>query len=569
MCVRVRVEGEEGCVICLEAQVSEIACKGGQTRVLVLKAYTTVVPLLFSPGDEKRKMATQPNRRRVKRVRTSGTLAIDARKEPCRLHLEEMDQGSPPRRGSWCSFSSPSSSDSTQDEGATMPMDREELNDDNGECGEVGSVFHMIGRDVLYWLFRSWDPHMAGAIRLVCRRWNAVGKEAFDVFRTTQSFLYGVVLDPEHLMRLLDHPRFPPQLLEDASTTAVIFGTVKEPRALRELARRSMTDVDRWLTCFQRVVDNGNLVALECLLAHEIGARVSDKIDVLLQMVCHKQNAQVLHMVLKRYEKDMDHLLRSQAVATWCCVNSYAVTLAELLRVPVFCTTANLQLVLNYALTNHAEPLVRSVWGLGVLKARRLGSRTLMKACAHNWTDVIRMLLDQGLSPAAGGQQQALCHAAQYGHLETVTLLCADSRTKPGHQHNQPAREALRCQHHQVALYLASHDRVDPNNDGDRPEHNLLCMTLCAGSVSQLDMYIPVVKRLLERGADPNRHEHSALRFALTRKNYTALCLLVACPRVEMTREEFYQVLTALSEGNHREELQKLMQSPRFRQHFV
>ena len=464
------------------------------------------------------------------------------------------------------------SSDSTQDESSSLSLlgqhQQQEGWVERDETGESASDFRVIPRDVLFWMFRAWDPTLARTVRLVCRRWDTVGREAMDVFRTKQAFLYGVLLDHHHLRRLLDDPRFPPSLLDEVTTVAVVLGAVKDGRVLRDVAARSVRDQSCWLTCFQRVVQRTNVQAVDCLLNHEQSQHVTDKVDMIVQMVCRQQHAGIMRLVLKRYATELGPLLSSPDVAMWCHMSGYAVALAGLLFAPAFCTPHNLGMALDHGLVNHVEPLVRAVWKVGILKARRSGKVTFFKACAHGWVDVAELLLTQGLDPSTATSHEALRLAAYYGHQKVVELLCRDERPLFGRRFNVAVLGAITQRHYDLAAYLCADGRVRPDLDQNNPELNLLIVALRSEAPDRAGESSLVVRTLLDRGADPNRFGHMALRTALTRHNYAALCLLVACPRIEMLQSEFYEVLAALpAQGPYRETLGKLIRAPRFREY--
>jgi len=439
---------------------------------------------------------------------------------------------------------------------------------------EEDSVFHAVPREILQYILRFVPRSSWRAARLVCHRWNKAGEGAFDQFRTSQSFLYGVLLDPTHLSRLLEHPRFPTELLSDVSTMAVVFGTLKEPLMLRDLARRAVVTRECWFACFQRAVDKSNLAGVGCLLGPHHAAIVTSNIDLIAQIVCAKQHAATLQLVMQQCAQPLAGLLRSTNLVDWCIINCYTVTLSELLRVPVFCTRANLRRVLSYALVHHLEPLALAVWRIhpGGLDARREGSRSLFKACAHGWLPLATLLLKRGLSPAVGHQQEALVYASSYGHESIVQLLVADRRTLPGYNHNECVRRALQAGHVSVTMTLLLADnRIDPNDDDDEAALNLLCFALRMERSSHIGEHDAIVRLLLAMGVDPNRHGHAALQIALRRRNTSALFLLMQRPELEMTRDEFFEVLAEfpLENHGHRGVLQDVMQSARFRQHYA
>lgn len=449
---------------------------------------------------------------------------------------------------------------------------REEERVPKGEA-ERDSEFAGVPMEILQYTMGFLPRSSWRNARLVCHRWNKAGHWAFDPFQNGQSFLYGVLLDSDHLSRLLEHPRFPSAILNDVPTMSVVFGTLRDPLLLRDLARRCTVTTEWWFACFRRAVDKCNLAAVACLIGPHHLHIVNANLDLIAQLVCSKQHAELIDLVMRRLGREFGPLLRSTNLADWCTINGYIVTLSELVRIPAFCTRANLRRVLTYALVQHLEPLALAVWRIhpGGLDARREGDRSLFKACAHGWLPLAKLLLSRGLSPNVGQQQEALMYAVSYGHKDVVSLLLADRRSMPGYAHNDCIRRALQAGHIEIALMLLADHRVDANDDDDEPSINLLCFALRTERASHVGEHAAIVHVLLGIGADPNRHDHAALQVALRRRNYSALYALAKHPRIEMTRDEFLQVLAEFpcDHDGGRALLQDLMQTARFQEHFV
>jgi hypothetical protein len=444
--------------------------------------------------------------------------------------------------------------------------------------GEDDSPFGRVSPDLLFWMFRTWDPAMRASTVLVCKRWHRVGSAAFDMFRTNQAFLYGVFLDSKHLARLLRDPRSQ-SYMEDISILCIMFSRISDQVVLQHLAERAIADSATWMTCFEASVMASNASAVDCLLLHPQSDSAVGSIQRVAQTVLRKQDAAILHAVCKRYAAQLGPLFGAPAVTSWCCVNEYAVSLAELLRLPQYRSVQNLALVLRYALVNHLEPLVFAVWEKGILSARQSGRSTLLKACAHNWVRIVFLLMQQGMQPDDQGWTMAMCTAATYGHMDVLKLLCSDPRSNPGAHFNRAVRHALRRQQWEAAHFLLSDPRVAPDDDGDDVARNLLCdaiasdaeapTEIAAGAVLPLDK-TAIVKLLLERGADPNRYNHEPLRRILERGSMFILDALIKCPRTFMTRGEFYAVLAAMPRTEvHRGALDELMRSSRYRGNFM
>jgi hypothetical protein len=267
---------------------------------------------------------------------------------------------------------------------------------DYAAAGAEGeSEFRKVPRDLLFWMFSTWDSSLRASVIRVCKRWNWIGTAAFDVFRTNKAFLYGMFLDSKHLSRLLSDSRLPRGYLEDPSILAVMFSRVAEHGVLFDVARRGIQSADTWMICFEAAVRASNASAVQTLLLHEQSEAATHHMDQVAQMVLSKQDAIILHATCNRYLAQLAPLFGASAMTIWCCLNAYAVSLAELLRRPEFCTVHNLVLVLRYALVNHLEPLAFAVWGKGVLSARRSGKSTLLKCCAHNWVRLACLLMQQ------------------------------------------------------------------------------------------------------------------------------------------------------------------------------
>jgi len=435
---------------------------------------------------------------------------------------------------------------------------------------EDDSLFGMIPSDLLYWMFHRWDPAMRASVVMVCHRWHRVGSAAFNVFRTNKAFLHGLFLDSKHLRSLLSDPRLPRQYLEDPSILSVMFGRVSEYAVLVDLAARAVLTDDMWLTCFEEAVRTSNTAAVECLLLHPMSEAGSRSINTVAKIAMNKQDAITLHAVCKRYANQLYPMFGAVVVTRWCCEHGKAVTLAELLRVPAYCNVQNVVTVLRYALINHVEPLVFAVWDKEILSARQSGRSTLLKACAHNWVRVACLLMRQGMQPEDRGWNNALTTAATYGHVDILKLLCSDARCNPGTSHNRVVRQALMHQQVEAAAFLLAHPRVNPDDDGGDVNRNLLCDIIAADHPVTHEDKARLVQILLDRKADPNCHEHGAVRLALAHKCFPVLAALVKCPRTLVTRKEFYAVLDAIPRSEtHRCVIQELLQSPRFQEHFV
>jgi hypothetical protein len=436
--------------------------------------------------------------------------------------------------------------------------------------GEDESPFGMVPPDLLFWMFRTWDPSMRASTLRVCKRWNHVGSAAFDLYKTNQAFLYGVLLDTKHMSRMLADSRFPAAYLEDLSILSVMFGRISERSILTDLADRAIHTDDAWMTCFEASVRASNPTAVECLLLHPRSVCGVAQIDHVSRLALSKQDAAILHAVCGRYATQLWPIFGTTAMTTWCCLNAYAVSLSELLRVPAFCTVYNMVLVLRYALVNHLEPLAFAVWEKEILSARRSGSSTLITACSHNWVRLTCLLMKQGMQPADRGWKMAMTTAAVYGHLDILRLLCSDPRSDPGASHNRSVRHALANQQMEAALYLMSDVRVKPDNDGNNLQHNLVCKVIeCDAPVTPRDK-AEAVKLLLDRGADPNRHNHEALRRSLDRHCFPVVDVLIRCHGISMTTGEFYTVLASIPQTEeYRGTRETLMHSARFRHNFM
>ena len=302
---------------------------------------------------------------------------------------------------------------SESDHGKKNPMDhpRDDLvvayqhfkGDGNGNTryheepaeGEDESPFGAVSPDLLFWMFRTWDPSMRASTVRVCKRWNRVGSAAFDVYKTNKAFLYGVFLDTKHLSRLLADSRFPQAYLEDLNILSVMFGRISERSVLIDLAARSIDTDGAWLTCFEAAVRASNPAAVECLLLHPNSQAGVANIEHVSHVALSKQDAAIIHAVCGRYAVQLWPIFGTTAMTAWCCLNAYAVSLSELLRVPAFCTVHNMVLVLRYAIVNHLEPLAFAVWEKGILSARYSGSSTLLKCCSHNWVRLACLLMKQ------------------------------------------------------------------------------------------------------------------------------------------------------------------------------
>jgi len=452
---------------------------------------------------------------------------------------------------------------------------------------EDESDFGKIPLDLLWWMFRCWDPSMRNATIRVCRRWNRVGLSAFDVFRTNQAFLYGMFLDSKHLKRLLRDSRLPRVYLEDPNILSVMFSRVSDRSALRDLCTMAIRNDQTWMTCFESAVNASNTSAVERLLQHPQSEAGSRSIDEVAQAVLTKQDAITFNAICKRYPSQLDSLLRDPDVTTWCCHHAYTVSLSEMLRMPAFCTPQNLVRVLMHALVNHVEALVFAVWDKGILSARESGSGTLLKACAHNWVRVASLLMRQvrllyflmscysritskGFQPADRGWNMAVHTAATYGHADVLRLLCSDQRSAPGTSRNRIARTALFYHHAEAAACQIADPRVAPDDDGEDATRNLMCLAMACQHPVTAEDKARLVKMLLDRGADPNRHDRKAIRMALQQECIPVLDVLVRCPRTIVSRTEFYAVLALVPRIDaHRELLRELLQSSRFRDNFM
>ena len=471
------------------------------------------------------------------------------------------------------------SSSSSEEEAAVMDHVRrgEEYapslwDDEEGEemDAEGHSLFCRVSSDLLFWMFQMWDPSMRAATVKVCKRWNRIGTAAFDVFKTNKAFLYGVLLDSKHLMRLLEDRRLPSAYLEDPNLLSVMFGRISEHPILASLAKRVIHSGDTWMACYEAAVRATNPSAVQCLLLHPLSEAGARAISHVACVALSKEDATILHAVCNRYANQMLPIYGATAMTTWCCTNAYAVSLSELLRVPAYCTVENLVLVLRYALVNHLEPLAFAVWQKGVLSARRSGWSTLFKACAHNWVRLACLLMQQGMQPDDRGWKVSLGNAATYGHVDMLRLLCSDPRCNPGASHNRAVRHALTHGQMEAAMFLMADSRVDPNDDDADMSHNLLCGILGADAGVSTQAKTDAVRLLLERGADPNCYNHEPLRLALERACFPALDTLVRCARIRFSRGEFYAVLAAVPQTEqYRETRKELMQASRFQSHFL
>jgi len=411
--------------------------------------------------------------------------------------------------------------------------------------------------------------------RLVCHRWNRAGELAFDPFMDKQSFFYGVLLDAGHLRRLMQCPRFPERLLRDTSTIAIAMGAVRDSDMLLALSRLGIKDHDCWLTCLYRSIDMSSTLGLECLLGHELVATLpKDHAPAIAQAVCFKQHADTIRVVFERLESYLRGMLQTDWLATWCVRNGFTVALSELMRLSAFRNEPNMRCVLNYALAEHVEPLALAVWQTRVLVAGvtpdyALATRTFFKAAAHNWLALAKLLVcDLGLDPATN-RQEALRLAAEYGHVEMVDFLCSDSRVDPSQSLNQAITNALTREHLVIVQKLLDDPRVNADESWIY-EGGLLLLALTLEHPTRIGGNSAVVEKLLQRGADPNVENHAPLKCALRRHNHQALCLLAASPRIEMTREEFLQVIAALPIGGvYSETMQKLLRAPRFRSYLA
>lgn len=174
------------------------------------------------------------------------------------------------------------------------------------------------------------------------------------------------------------------------------------------------------------------------------------------------------------------------------------------------------------------------------------------------------------MQPADRGWTMALGTAAAYGHMEVLRLLCMDPRSDLGAAHNRVVRHALLHQQTEAASFLLADQRVLPNDDGGDVNRNLICDVIaCDAPVTNQDK-ASLIRILLDRGADPNCHQHEALSRALAQKSVPVLEALIKCPRTHMTRGEFYAVLAVIPRADaYRGTLQELFHSTRFRGNFV
>jgi len=176
----------------------------------------------------------------------------------------------------------------------------------------------------------------------------------------------------------------------------------------------------------------------------------------------------------------------------------------------------------------------------------------------------------KGIQPNDRGWKLATITAATYGHLDILRLLCSDPRSGPGASHNRAVRHALAHQQMEAALFLISDLRVKPDDDGGDVVRNLLCQVIECEAPSTARDKAEAVKILLERGADPNRHNHEALRRSLERHCFPVVDALVRCPRITMSTGEFYTVLATVPQTEeYRGTRETLMHSARFRHNFM
>jgi len=174
------------------------------------------------------------------------------------------------------------------------------------------------------------------------------------------------------------------------------------------------------------------------------------------------------------------------------------------------------------------------------------------------------------MQPDVRGWNMAMSTAASYGHVDILRLLCLEQNSNPGAFHNRAVRYALAHLQLEAAAFLIADCRVCPDDDGGDVTRNLLCTVVECDAPRTSDEKAALVKALLARGADPNRHNHEALRRALERQCHPVLDVLIRCPRTLMTRCEFYAVLAAIPQTDaYRETIREMMQSPRFRDNFV
>ncbi len=449
--------------------------------------------------------------------------------------------------------------------GETLFAGEEEEKEEEEQGGERESVFSWLSDDVLFLVLQyTSQEHWASASR-VCRRWNAVGRVAFNEFKTAKSFMHALFFDPGRLTRMVDNPRLSAALARNDEVVETVCQKVTSPRLLQQWVKGLA--YPRWMKCLIKALQHANQAAIVALfqavppsLSRE---QMCDEI-VTRALALREAKTQSLMWLMEQIRVVCPSFFGSTYLVVSCCFAKQDELLCCLLKdYPHMFGPENLLYILNHAADQRNVTLLGRVFAAPFACRIIPGPETIYlakKLCKLGWTNAANLLLpptpttasvttahpDVPLMPGAeGGDLTSMLRlAAIAGQTNTVRMLLDRQDVRPGMRHNVIIREAMEMGHKEVVLALLNDPRVSVF-PVERAEVSVLCCAMRCGQGAD------VIEQLVARCPEgllldfANQFNHAPARLALKRENREALAKLFSlCNGMMMfSRDEVMSIL--------------------------
>lgn len=475
--------------------------------------------------------------------------------------------GSKKRKGTECPLSA-SDEDSvgvygeeTGDSGLSLECNESVLEDVSGESE---SVFSSISNDVLLMILRFTSQEHWASASLVCRRWNAVGRVAFNEFKTAKSFMHALFFDPSRLVNMADNPMLSAALTRNDEMIETVCQKVTSPRLLGQWVRGLA--YPRWMRCLIKALQHGNRAAIVALFRNMPPSLSREQMcdEIVTRALAQRELVKTQsHMwLLEQMRLACPSFFESTYLVVSCCLAKQDELLCSLLKeFPDMFGPDHLLYILNHAADQRNVMLLSRVFASPLACRIVPGPQTVYlakKLCKLGWTNAANHLLPpppssplsaspplhHGAAGAVSDVTSMLRLAAIAGQVGTVKMLLERQDVKPGMRNNVIIREAMEMGHQEVVLELLRDPSVTVF-PAESSQVSLLCCAMHSGQggdvIQQLVDVCP--PRML---ADfVNQFNHAPVKLALRSANREALARLFALSKnvLALTRDEVHEIL--------------------------